>query len=872
MRIDGPPNQRDVHSTHGGPGIHVRRVRDSDETYDCVIVGAGASGLAAAKYYRDRFGENSRILLLDPLPDFGGHSHRNEFHVGPTTFLKNGGTVNLDSTGRWNETTGGLMDIPGSYGQPALDMLDYLGVVPDEFPEISSANLGLRTMLLFPAKDWGKDSVVPNKTNALSWTQWLATTPWSSEAQAAIVRIQEGTTDWIEAKHGDMSREAKKALLSRLTQKRYYMDYIGAPEKAILQYQRNGHGLLGAGAQAVSAGDMWALSAPGFQGLDLGNEPFPGIGRTPQFVLLEDEEESASPTWPDGNSSLLRLLVDRLIPGAVSHPGGSAPTMENVVNAVTDYSKLDRSGNKVRIRLHSLVFRVEPASKRKKLAEVDYLIDGEKSGRRVRAKHVVMACWNRVTAHVLEDLPRQQVKDLCYARKVAADLRPGRPEQLAGVQGREHRQHLAARQQPVLGQHERAGGAQVRLGLRADARHTRPAGGAQLHRRPDRPQRDAAARRLRGRPQEAAADERPRPREGARRRDRPHRQQVRRRLRAAAGHPLDHVQPLELRLRARDDLGVGPVAVRAVGEPAAGPRPQAAEERVDRQQRLGRVRLHAQRDQRGLPGGAGPARLATQAGRSPASRTFQGMKVGLIGAGNMAAALARGWGDPVLATDSGSGKAAALAQELGGEAVASNYELAVNCDVVVLAHKPAQLEAVAREAGPAARAVVSLLGRTTIAELRAAYPDTPVVRVQPNTPAEVGRGVTLLAEPAEEPLAGQVEELFGRVGVVVRVPEGIIDASAACSGVGPAYWALVAEAWVEAAIRRGIPGPIAQQLVTETMAGSAELLRARGHDTLRLRREVTSPGGTTARGLAALERGGLRAAFAAAMDDVLGPA
>ena len=248
------------------------------------------------------------------------------------------------------------------------------------------------------------------------------------------------------------------------------------------------------------------------------------------------------------------------------------------------------------------------------------------------------------------------------------------------------------------------------------------------------------------------------------------------------------------------------------------------------------------------------------------------MKVGLIGAGNMAAALARGWGEPVLATDSGSGKAVALAEELGGEAVGSNYELAVNCDVVVLAHKPAQLEAVAREAGPAARAVVSLLARTTVAELRAAYPDTPVVRVQPNTPAEVRRGVTLLAEPAEEPLAGHVEELFGRVGVVVRVPEGIIDASAACSGVGPAYWALVAEAWVEAAIRRGIPGPIAQQLVTETMAGSAELLRAREHDTLALRREVTSPGGTTARGLAALERNGLRGAFAAAMDDVLGQA
>lgn len=247
------------------------------------------------------------------------------------------------------------------------------------------------------------------------------------------------------------------------------------------------------------------------------------------------------------------------------------------------------------------------------------------------------------------------------------------------------------------------------------------------------------------------------------------------------------------------------------------------------------------------------------------------MKVGLIGAGNMAGALARGWSDPVLCSDSGSGRAQALAEELGGEAAGSNAEVASNADVVILAHKPAQLEAVAREAAPAARAVVSLLARVTVEELQAAYPGTPVVRVQPNTPAEVRRGVTLLAEPAEEPLGSEVEALFERVGTVVRLPESLLDAAAACSGVGPAYWALVAEAWVDAAIRRGIPAPVAQRLVTETMAGSAELLRARDHDTFRLRREVTSPGGTTARGLAALERGGVRAAFASAMDDVLGP-
>jgi pyrroline-5-carboxylate reductase len=91
----------------------------------------------------------------------------------------------------------------------------------------------------------------------------------------------------------------------------------------------------------------------------------------------------------------------------------------------------------------------------------------------------------------------------------------------------------------------------------------------------------------------------------------------------------------------------------------------------------------------------------------------------------------------------------------------------------------------------------------------------------------------------------------------------------ACSGVGPAYWALLAEAHVEAAVRNGMPAALASRLVVETMAGSAALLRSRDADTLAVRREVTSPGGTTARGLAALERAGVRAALAAAMDDVV---
>jgi pyrroline-5-carboxylate reductase len=248
------------------------------------------------------------------------------------------------------------------------------------------------------------------------------------------------------------------------------------------------------------------------------------------------------------------------------------------------------------------------------------------------------------------------------------------------------------------------------------------------------------------------------------------------------------------------------------------------------------------------------------------------VKIGLIGSGNMARALALGWGDPVLCTDSGSGRARELAALVGGQAVGSNRELAEQADVVVLAHKPAQLAAVAAEIGDAATTVVSILARTTQAEVRAAYPETPVFRVEPNTPVEVNRGVLAFAipdAPVDDDLHARIQELFGRLGAVVEVPEGLMRVAGATGGVGPAYWALLVEAQVDAAIRRGMPQQLAARLVAETMAGSAELLRARDYDTLALRRAVTSPGGTTARGLAALERGGVRAALAQAMDDVV---
>jgi pyrroline-5-carboxylate reductase len=249
------------------------------------------------------------------------------------------------------------------------------------------------------------------------------------------------------------------------------------------------------------------------------------------------------------------------------------------------------------------------------------------------------------------------------------------------------------------------------------------------------------------------------------------------------------------------------------------------------------------------------------------------MQVGFIGSGNMARALARGWGDPVLCTDSGSGRARALVAEVGGEALTSNRELAERADIVILAHKPAQLAEVAWEAAGAAKVVVSLLARTPQADVRSAYPGLPAFRIEPNTAVEIRRGVLAFAEPdaqSDDELRRRVRDLFARVGTVVDVPERLMSVAGGCSGVGPAYWALLVEAQVDAAVRRGMPAALATRLVTATMAGSAELVLARDGDTLAVRREVASPGGTTARGLAALERGGVRTAFSNAMDDVVG--
>jgi pyrroline-5-carboxylate reductase len=248
------------------------------------------------------------------------------------------------------------------------------------------------------------------------------------------------------------------------------------------------------------------------------------------------------------------------------------------------------------------------------------------------------------------------------------------------------------------------------------------------------------------------------------------------------------------------------------------------------------------------------------------------MQLGLIGAGNMASALARGIGEPALVADVDRQKARGLAEELGGEAVDSNAELAERADAVVLCHKPGQLDEVAAEAAGKARVVVSILAAVTTERLEAAYPGVPVYRFIPNIPAEVRRGV-LCYTPGSQAAGGperEILELFGRVGTVIRLDdEPLIEPAMALMSCGVAFMALVAESFADAGEAHGLPPDEAVRMTVETMAGAAAYLAEHDYDTDALRARVATPGGATERGLMRLEERGLREVCRAAVDAVV---
>jgi spermidine dehydrogenase len=362
-----------------------RKLTDTEEVYDLVVVGGGISGLAAAHFYRARH-ESARILILDNHDDFGGHAKRNEFQLGDRLALINGGTVEIDSPTRYSAMADGLLKRLGIHP---------VALVRKNADRRFYPSLGLGHGIFFDKETFGTDRLVVG-AERFSWTPLLAQFPLSPRAQSDIARIEEARTDYLPG----LSSDEKKSRLSRISYRDYLLNVVKADPAVIPVYQARPHSQLGLGIDAVPALDAWALEYPGFRGLRLKRGSAPRMGYTAAGYA---DGGSYFFHFPDGNASIARLLVRSLVPAAV--PGSSA---EDVVTARVDYARLDRPASPVRIRLNSIVMRVrnigDPASATG--VDIAYLRDGEVQS--VRARSCVLACYNMLIPFLCPELPDRQ--------------------------------------------------------------------------------------------------------------------------------------------------------------------------------------------------------------------------------------------------------------------------------------------------------------------------------------------------------------------------------------------------------------------------------------------------------------------------------
>jgi spermidine dehydrogenase len=365
------------------------------ETYDLVVVGGGISGLAAAVLYRQHAGSKARVLILENHDDFGGHAKRNEFTASNgKRLIGYGGSQSLQTP---------------SYFTPAVKkLLRDIGIDTEKFrkyyDEGWAEKRGLGDGVFFRKELFGTDQLVKTTEKA---GDWVPKTPLTGQAQRNLIELLDNPPDYLPGK----SQEEKLDILSKTTYAKFLTDICHYDPQLVTYYQTSTEEYFGIGIDGTTCLDARGNGNPGFDGMDLGEDPYPTMSPSGRLAFTDPDPYIFH--FPDGNAGVARALVRSLIPQAL--PGS---TMIDLVTAAVDYDKLDQAGRRVRIRLNSPVVRVKhqgPVESARDV-EVTYVENGKL--KTVSAGHVVLACWHRVIPFLTDELAQPQIDALNDQQKV----------------------------------------------------------------------------------------------------------------------------------------------------------------------------------------------------------------------------------------------------------------------------------------------------------------------------------------------------------------------------------------------------------------------------------------------------------------------
>ena len=405
-----PPALTGLRGSHPGSFEAAHALRDGehwpeatveDDAYDLIVVGAGISGLAAAHFFRKASGPDARILLLDNHDDFGGHAKRNEFRVGERLLLSYGGTQSIEAPGRYSPVAKGLFQELGIDVQRFYRYFDNrLYRTRHLSPSIFFDRQAFGVDRLLVAADGATNGATLEAFGPIAYlTQHvIARMPIAKQARKDLARLLRESVDYLP----EMNSEQKRSKLTKTSYQDFLLLHARVHPDVVRVLQTSTHDLYCVGIDAVSANDCRLMGFPGFLGM--------AVAASSQGAE-EGEEEPYIFHFPDGNASIARLLVRALISGCV--PG---TTMEDVVTARLDYSKLDVPASRVRLRLNSTAVRVaEVETPGGREISVTYVRAGK--AHRVRGARCVLACYNMIIPHLCPQLPESQKAALSYAVK-----------------------------------------------------------------------------------------------------------------------------------------------------------------------------------------------------------------------------------------------------------------------------------------------------------------------------------------------------------------------------------------------------------------------------------------------------------------------